>query len=63
MIARFCWGDADKRKLHWLSLNRHATTKRDGGLGFRKIKAFNKYFLVKKWQKLMKMEDSLIAIV
>ena len=42
MICRFWWNQQEgKHKIHWLSRDRMILPKKEGGLGFRDIHAFN----------------------
>lgn len=51
LIAKFFWGgDVEGRKIHWLSWRKLTKNKKQGGMGFRQIKAFN---LISPFSKTM----------
>lgn len=52
-----------ENKMHWLSWERLTLPKRNGGLGFRDIHAFNMAMLAKKGWRLLQLPDSLCARV
>jgi len=64
MKTKLYWGgDVGKRKLHWMSLKKLARHKKEGGLGFQFMKAFNLALLTKHWWRVMSSEQSLMARV
>ncbi|CAK8541891.1 unnamed protein product [Lathyrus sativus] len=50
LIAKFWWGSKNgERKLHWLSWDKLARAKGEGGMGFRGISEFNTSVLGKQY--------------
>lgn len=61
MTARFYWGgEPDSKKIHWLKWENITTSKRNGGLCFRRMKEFNKSLLAKQMWRLLS-NDSCLA--
>ncbi|XP_055961043.1 uncharacterized protein LOC130015280 [Mercurialis annua] len=64
IISRFWWsGTDDKRKIPWVSWRFICQSKKDGGLGFRNLRAFNVAMLGKQAWKLIQEPNSLCATV
>lgn len=62
MVARFFQvGDPGKWKMHWLSWEKLSLFEKDGGLGFKKIKDFNKALVAKKMWRLIQMDNIVVA--
>ena len=61
MCARFWWGQVEnERKIHWKSWGVLSQAKKDGGMGFRDLRAFNLALLAKQGWRLMQSHDSLL---
>jgi ribonuclease HI len=62
MVRDFWWGDEENRKkLHWMSWDRLARPKYQGGVGFRDLKFFNQALLARQAWRLLQFPDSLCA--
>jgi hypothetical protein len=47
-ICNFWWGSStDKRKVHWVKWKDICNHKKKGGIGFRRLRAFNEALLAK----------------
>ena len=54
MMSKFWWGQKDReKKLAWVSWEKLCTSKSEGGMGFRDLKAFNLALLAKQGQRIM----------
>ncbi|XP_016647055.1 PREDICTED: uncharacterized protein LOC107880293 [Prunus mume] len=63
-MAKYWWGETeDKRKIHWMSWNRLCKPKREGGMGFRNLYAFNMALLAKQDWRIYHQPHSLLARV
>ncbi|KAL0385879.1 UNVERIFIED_CONTAM: putative mitochondrial protein [Sesamum radiatum] len=60
LAANFFWNDAEKKKIHWISWGKMCRSKRDGGMGFRKLQAFNHALLAKQGWRIIMNPDHLI---
>ncbi|XP_045831384.1 uncharacterized protein LOC123922735 [Trifolium pratense] len=64
MICNFWWrSTTDQKKLHWLKWSKVCTHKKEGGLGFRNLGAFNEALLAKQGWRLITNPNSLVAQV
>ena len=61
MVCKFWWGQKEGRnKMTWLSWEKMCAPKKDGGLGFRDLKAFNIALLAKQDRRLQSNTRSLV---
>ncbi|KAL0370676.1 UNVERIFIED_CONTAM: putative mitochondrial protein [Sesamum angustifolium] len=51
----------DKKKIHWISWDKMCRTKKDGGMGFRKLHAFNLAMLAKQGWRILNNPDLLVS--
>jgi hypothetical protein len=62
MLNSFWWGGGDNNKgIRWLSWERIACAKMEGGLGFRDFKSFNMAMVAKQGWKIMTRPETLVA--
>uniref|UniRef100_A0A1J3D6G7 Reverse transcriptase domain-containing protein n=1 Tax=Noccaea caerulescens TaxID=107243 RepID=A0A1J3D6G7_NOCCA len=62
IIADFWWkNNNDHRGMHWKAWDQMCKSKKQGGLGFRDIKAFNLALLGKQLWRMMTHKDTLMA--
>ncbi|XP_057793037.1 uncharacterized protein LOC131009639 [Salvia miltiorrhiza] len=60
--SNFWWGEKDIGNcMHWASWDKLCSPKSKGGLGFRKLAAFNQALLAKQAWRIIKKPDSLLA--
>lgn len=60
-IREFWWGNGEARKMAWLAWSQLCRSKRQGGLGFRDLRAFNMALLAKQGWRILTNPDSLMA--
>ncbi|XP_050222576.1 uncharacterized mitochondrial protein AtMg00310-like [Mercurialis annua] len=64
IISKFWWsGSDDKRKIAWVSWKKICKAKKDGGLGFCNLRAFNLAMLAKQAWRFIQSPQSLCARV
>jgi hypothetical protein len=64
MVCRYWWNQQEgKHKIHWLSWETMIKPKKEGGLGFRDIHAFNIAMMSKQAWRLLQKPDSLCSRV
>lgn len=61
VLSQFWWGSGDKKGLHWYSWNRVSIPKREGGLGFKDLEAFNQALLAKQVWRILQNPTCLMA--
>jgi ribonuclease HI len=62
MLNSFWWGGgANNKGIRWMSWERLACAKDEGGLGFRDFKAFNMSMVAKQGWKIMSRPETLVA--
>ncbi|XP_062020952.1 uncharacterized protein LOC133737412 [Rosa rugosa] len=62
LCASFFWGDTnEKKKIHWRSWDKLCLTKKEGGMGFKNLYAYNLAMLAKQGWRLVTNPTSLIA--
>ncbi|PNY16050.1 ribonuclease H, partial [Trifolium pratense] len=62
MICNFWWGSStDHRKIHWIKWSKVCTQKKQGGMGFRNLRAFNEALLAKQGWRLITQPNSLVT--
>ena len=61
LCAKFWWGQVgNERKIHWRSWDKLSISKKDGGMGFRDLRAFNLAMLAKQGWRMIQETDSLL---
>ncbi|KAL0355186.1 UNVERIFIED_CONTAM: hypothetical protein Sradi_3965500 [Sesamum radiatum] len=60
MMVNFFWQGGRAQKVHWITWKRLCRSKRDGGLGFRRLKEFNMAMLEKQAWKVAVNPQSLL---
>lgn len=60
LCARFWWEQVrNERKIHWKSWDKLVIPKKEGGMGFHDLRAFNLAMLMKQGWRLLQEDDSL----
>lgn len=61
LCARFWWEQVrNERKIHWKSWDKLVIPKKEGGMGFHDLRAFNLAMLMKQGWRLLQEDDSLL---
>ena len=61
LCAKFWCGQVgNERKIHWKSWDKLSISKKDGGMGFRDLRAFNLAMLAKQGWRMIQEIDSLL---
>ncbi|XP_075674939.1 uncharacterized protein LOC142644147 [Castanea sativa] len=61
LCAKFWWGQiGNERKIHWKSWDKLSASKKEGGMGFRDLRAFNLAMLAKQGWRMVQGNDSLL---
>ena len=61
LCAKFWWGQVgNERKIHWKSWDKLSTSKKEGGMGFQDLRAFNLAMLDKQGWRMIQGNDSLL---
>ncbi|KAL0011249.1 hypothetical protein SO802_006357 [Lithocarpus litseifolius] len=61
LCAKFWWGQmGNERKIHWKSWDKLTVSKKEGGMGFRDLRAFNLAMLAMQGWRMVKGNDSLL---
>ena len=61
LCAKFWWGQVgNERKIHWKSWDKLTASKKEGGMGFQDLRAFNLAKLAKQGWRMVKGNDSLL---
>ena len=60
LLAKYWWGqNKEGKKIHWVNWKKLCTNKKEGGMGFRDLHAFNLAMLSKQAWKLTQGTNSL----
>ena len=60
-MCKVWWGQVgNERKIHWKSWDKLSISKKDSGMGFRDLRAFNLAMLVKQGWRIIQEIDSLL---
>jgi hypothetical protein len=63
VVRDFWWGDEEnRRRMHWMSWDRLARPKSQGGVGFRDLKIFNQALLARQAWRLIHFPGSALEI-
>ena len=64
IICDFWWGSTTGlKKMHWIKWSKLCKAKKDGGMGFRDLRAFNEALLSKQSWRIQTQQNSLMAKV
>ena len=61
LCAKFWWGQfGNEQKIHWKSWDKLTASKKEGGMGFRDLRAFNLAMLAKQGWRMVQSNESLL---
>lgn len=61
LSAKFWWGQVgNEREIHWKSWDKLSSSKKEGGMGFPDLRAFNLAMLAKQGWRMIQETDSLV---
>ncbi|KAL0439753.1 UNVERIFIED_CONTAM: hypothetical protein Slati_2458300 [Sesamum latifolium] len=61
MMADFLWHTNDSRKVHWISWDKLCVPKDEGGLGLKRLGAFNLAMLAKQLWRIISNSNALLS--